>query len=240
MVIGGADAIFSIAEEGVSSFFSKLGEKTFSRKEVPISDLPVFEQLLSAGIVMPSLKGRSSAKRRKVYLCSASLPALQVADGYEPVDSADAADLVVLHRSFGSLDEFLKISEYGKLSKAHLFLDSAYHHVVSLGPLVFPGDSACLSCLVGRLAYRWEDVSPPDAPKADSDFGGLLSSFLDCELRAFLARDDSFLVNKTLAIDFQDRSMKHNKLLRVPDCHYCAIHSRSDPQAADHHKLFAS
>ena len=65
MVIGGADAIFSIAEDSGSSFFSKLGEKTFSRKEVPIGDLPVFEQLLSAGIVMPSLKGKKLGQAAK-------------------------------------------------------------------------------------------------------------------------------------------------------------------------------
>ena len=237
-IIGGSDAIFSITVGDESCFLAEVGSKKFTREDVPMSNLPAFEQLLSAGVIIPLIRKETAGRKRKIYLRSSSLPTLAATSEYEPVDSAEKADFIILHRSAGSLDDFIKAVDYGNISKAHLFLDSAYRHVVSLGPLVFPGDTACLNCLTGRLAYRWEDIQPPDEPRADTDLADVLHSFLICELRKILVEDNCFLANRTLVFDSQARKMKSNKLLRVPDCPYCALHCQADPQVVDHNKLF--
>lgn len=80
-----------------------------------------------------------------------------VADGETP-------DLVLVIRSNADWQQAL--TRYAELAPAqpHLLIDLAYHHTLSVGPYVVPGDTACVACLGHRVAHRWGDLPMPAAP----------------------------------------------------------------------------
>jgi hypothetical protein len=73
-------------------------------------------------------------------------------------------DLTLIVRTSGShLD---RLAGYDALRAPHLYCDLGYHHTVSLGPLVWPGETACLRCLAGRILHAWGDPPAPPRPLA--------------------------------------------------------------------------
>jgi len=60
---------------------------------------------------------------------------------YENLTRTDGdADLIVWLRASGTL--LSALDDYAKINTPHLFVDLAYHHTISLGPLVWPGETA--------------------------------------------------------------------------------------------------
>lgn len=68
-------------------------------------------------------------------------------------------DLLVIIRTSVKLAETME--DYKKIRCPHLFVDIAYDHTLSLGPLVFPGETSCLGCFIGRITRNWGDAEPP-------------------------------------------------------------------------------
>jgi bacteriocin biosynthesis cyclodehydratase domain-containing protein len=131
-----------------------------------------------------------------------------------------AAQLIVLVRTRGTLLELL--DEAGPpLEAPHLLLDLAYQRTIALGPLVFPGETACLSCLAGRIRRAWGDPPPPAAPEA-AQHVGLAAALVRQQLATF-AREGSCpaLVERTVAYDLATLESRGERVHRLPWCPRC-------------------
>lgn len=220
-IIGGQDAIFTIdLDENEQSLFAsvKHGQK-FKAKDLSPQDRIVLEQLLSAEVVKPVLnKGKFS--KPKVRVVSQLSPFVIDKSICEQVFDDDY-DLLIMVRTSETLKGFIDDYNYLDIKKPHIFLDLAYEHTISLGPLVFPGTTSCVACLKGRVDTRWGDHQPPPKARSINELAGLAKEWLTVELKNLLNNEDYLLVNKTLVMDMQSRTIISNKLLTVPLCPYC-------------------
>lgn len=112
------------------------------------------------------------------------------------------------------------------LELPHLYVDIAFHHTVSIGPLVIPHETPCISCLYGRLNERWGDREPPSQPGVVTDYGPLAAALICVEVKRCLQGDTS-LVGWTVAWDLRQRRVMREKLLTVPACPYCQEYESS-------------
>ncbi len=101
----------------------------------------------------------------------------------------------------------------------HLLLDLAYHHTVSLGPLVLAGETACLACLAGRVGSLWGDPEPPPRP-AILDSPALAAALAVRELER-AAAGDVRLANATAAYDLDAHGVTVGSVYRLPWCPVC-------------------
>jgi bacteriocin biosynthesis cyclodehydratase domain-containing protein len=101
----------------------------------------------------------------------------------------------------------------------HLLLDLAYHHCVSIGPLVVPGASACLGCLALRITRRWGDRPPPDAPH------GLADPTLPAAVAAHLIRrigtGSLTLLDRVITCDLDELATTTEHVLPSAGCPIC-------------------
>ncbi len=214
-ISGGADAKYEIVlEKNEASFFSsKKATKPFTRNDLSLKDQRVLEELVTAEIVVPVLQKNKNLKLAVVGDTNQlALPAQK---------NIQTADIVIVVRTNSTFAELLGNIKYVSLTKPHLFIDMAYHHTLSLGPLVFPGETACIACLQGRISTRWGDEAPPSQPKLLHKYTELVTELLKIELDR-IANDDTSLTNKTYSWNFQDRAIKKDQLLKVPICPVCA------------------
>lgn len=217
---GGADAKYEIElESGGRSFFSSLKHnKSFIRSDLGAHDQRVLEELITAEIVTPELQ-----KHEVIKLAIAadgdelSLP--KVAD-LSIVNNIQACDLVLIIRTNSSYADLLGTIDYSDISKPHLFVDIAFHHTISIGPLVFPGETACVACLQGRVTNRWGDDTPPVVPQSVDRYGGLTAELVVTEL-VRIKNGDTSLTNKTVSWNLRDRTVKKDQLLKVALCPTC-------------------
>lgn len=140
------------------------------------------------------------------------------------VDPEDA-DLVVVVRTGAPLRALLPVAErFAAGRQPHLLCDLANHATIVLGPLVVPGLTACLSCLVGRLAARWGDPDPPPRPAAVGE-PALVAALLWRALRT-VGGGGYELVERTVALDLRDLSTTAEAVLPASECPVCP---RVDP-----------
>ncbi|MBR3163231.1 MAG: hypothetical protein IKF17_03945 [Clostridia bacterium] len=78
-------------------------------------------------------------------------------------DKLENCDLLLMIRTNSQLKDVLQ--DYDKIDVPHLFVDIAYANTISIGPLVYKSDTACLGCYIGRLAKHWGDMVPPEEPQ---------------------------------------------------------------------------
>ena len=108
----------------------------------------------------------------------------------------------------------------------HLLLDVAFHHTISLGPLVFPGETACLACLAGRIGQYWADPAPPAKPAIQRETR-LIAAVAALELDK-IAVGDYRLVNATVALDLGRYDVRRHALYKLPWCPVCADQRRGE------------
>ena len=108
----------------------------------------------------------------------------------------------------------------------HLLLDVAFHHTISLGPLVFPGETACLACLAGRIGQYWADPAPPAKPAIQRETR-LIAAVAALELDK-IAVGDYGLVNATVALDLRRYDVRRHALYKLPWCPVCADDRRGE------------
>jgi hypothetical protein len=101
----------------------------------------------------------------------------------------------------------------------HLLVDVAYHHTLSLGPLVVPPDTSCLGCLVGRITSAWGDQPTPRRP-AVCDEPELAASLAVREVDAIQAGSLA-LANRTVAYDLRQHELLSSALFKLPWCPRC-------------------
>ncbi len=129
------------------------------------------------------------------------------------------AELLVWVRASGTLMETLE--PYATVRLPHLFVDLAYHHTISLGPLVWPGETACLGCLAGRIRHTWGDPEPPPAPEASTHVA--LAAALVREQLAEYRRLGSCpqLVERTVSFNVSTLATRTERVHRLPWCPWC-------------------
>lgn len=214
ILTGGADSKYEIELDSKDpSFFSSTKSTTsFTRSVLSAQDKRVLEELLIAEIVLPLItKNKTITTALLGDECGLKL---------DNTATNKDADILVLVRSTSTFAQLLEKTNYPIITKPHLFIDLAYHHTVSFGPLVFPGETACIACLQGRVSTRWGDEIPPKKPRASIAYKGVAEELLRSELMR-IQNDDTSLTNKTVSWNFQDRMTKTNQLLKVPLCPIC-------------------
>jgi len=214
LISGGADARYEIElEDDARSFFALIANsKSFTRDKLTSSDQRVLEELVTAEIVVPVLhKGKDLSLAIIGDSNQLKLDAQK---------NMQVADILIVVRSNSTYAELLENIKYQSLIKPHLFVDVAYHHTLSIGPLVFPGETACIACLQGRISTRWSDEAPPALPRMAKQYPGVISELIKTEVER-IAKDDTSLTNKTVSWNFLDRVVKKDQLLKVPLCPIC-------------------
>lgn len=217
---GGADAKYEIElESNERSFFSVLKhDKSFTRGNLNTHDQRVLEELITAEIVVPDLQNN---KVIKVAIAGDSDKfILPKATDISIVNNIQACDFVLIIRTNSSYANLLGTIDYSDISKPHLFVDIAFHHIISIGPLVFPGETACIACLQGRITNRWGDDTPPVVPQSVNKYGGLTAELVVTEL-VKIKNGDTSLTNKTVSWNLRDRTVKKDQLLKVALCPTC-------------------
>jgi len=219
VISGGADARYEVelVTDKPSLFAEIKAGKPFTKAALSPADARVLEQLITAEIIVPVLKKQ---KILRVTLL-AGKEALTIGKGKRFAIVTGEHDLALIVRSNETYAELLANIAYEQLTKPHLFVDLAFHHTVSIGPLVFPGETACIACLQGRVGNRWGDEAPPAAPLVASGQRTLISELVAVELER-IATGDTSLVGATFAWNLQDRAIKKNQLLKVPLCPICS------------------
>lgn len=140
-------------------------------------------------------------------------------DGVRSVGDDETADLIVYVRTTATLGSVASAAAE-HCAVPHLLVDAAYHHTVSLGPLVVHGETACLRCLADRITNRWGDDPPPPRPAAGRhvDF---LAGLVAVQV-ANIAEGDRSLMNRTVALDLRRWRCVDGTVLKLPGCPGCA------------------
>lgn len=223
----GADKIFAIEDvpQNIANELIKYWkEKYIDPRNLSNSAKDIFTQLITANIVK-IVNGEKNKTITTVYInfIGDSIPELldlikrnkdMKITGNYPVD------LIIFIRTNSHLKD-LTNKEYKNLYTPHLLVDISYNHTFSIGPLVYPNETACLGCLIGRLSNYWGDAEPPKQP-AMTENTNLIADILKMELKKILGGDQS-LINKTVSYDFENYKIKTNKLYKLPWCPFCKI-----------------
>jgi len=147
-----------------------------------------------------------------------ALDGMGVGEGITRVERG--ADLLVWIRTSETLLGRLP-SDYASLRVPHLLVDLAYHHTISIGPLVWPGETACLGCFGGRIRRTWGDPEPPPSPRA-IEHAPIAAALVRTELRRFREQGNCpSLVERATAIDLETLATKSERVFRLPWCPFC-------------------
>ena len=211
---GGDDALFEVA---AAEFLERLAAgAVVERETVRADEAALFEKLVSAEIAVPLITtGRTGA----VAFLGDELPwEPSLPDGLERVaDPADAALVVVVRRTSRSWT----IAELASgLEQLHLYVDLSFHHTVSIGPLVVPHQTPCVSCLAGRLSERWGENEPASDPAVARSYPQLSAALVVTEIEGAVAGDGS-LAGWTVSWNLADRAARRERLLTTAACPYC-------------------
>lgn len=211
---GGADAEYEVElSNGAPSTYAE--NQAFTRRVLSESDESVFEQMFTAGVIVPVGK---KYQVMKVAFVGDELPFnIDLPKRLQLVAGEDEADTVVVVRYTSTHQEMAQ--KYHKLAKPYLYFDIAYHHTVSVGPLVYAGETVCLGCLYGRIKSRWGDEKPPKSPRV-AGYSILATAILVTELSRVIDADNS-LVGQVVAWDIDGRRVTTDKLLKTSLCPQC-------------------
>ncbi|MCX7928088.1 MAG: hypothetical protein N2558_00185 [Patescibacteria group bacterium] len=134
-------------------------------------------------------------------------------------NESDGANLMVIVRTSGKLSEVMR--DYENIKIPHLFFDVAFDHTLSLGPFVFPNETACLGCFIGRITRNWGDANPPLVPNASSS-GELIASLILEQVRTFRNIGSCpELIEKTLTLNLNNLTTKIDHVFCLPWCPIC-------------------
>jgi hypothetical protein len=191
--------------------------------------LGVISKLEKAGVIYKKSEGTDSSKpvnfsviwignpNQKVFSLleqfSKNTEQLRFATG------VNSPDILIMIRTSTKLAEAMK--DYKKIKLPHLFVDIAYDHTLSLGPLVFPGETACLGCFIGRITRNWGDAEPPQLPNV-SDSHELIASMILEQMRTFQKIGSCpELIEKATTFNLSDLTTKTDSVFRLPWCPIC-------------------
>jgi hypothetical protein len=127
------------------------------------------------------------------------------------------ADLVLVVRTTSTWQDV--IAAAARFDRPHLLLDLAYHHCVSIGPLVVPGASACLGCLALRVTRRWCDRPPPDVLRVLAD--PALPAAIAAHFIRRIGTGSLTLLERVVTCDLDDLTTTTEHVLPSAGCLIC-------------------
>ncbi len=228
----GADELYLIEEltpEQAQFFFDKYQEGNLeslqSSKDSKITQ--VFQQLIQAKVFLVSTETTTPLVFSIQWLGEPHLKIESLLHTYTLENkklaltkSYDKADLLLIIKQGGTLKENLD-ANYMSLSLPHLFVDVSFHHTVSMGPLVFPQKTACLSCYAGKIIQHWGDHPTPDRPQIQEQ-PELIAALIKTQLEIFQNMGTCpELIEATWAFDVERLSAQKDPVYRLPWCEIC-------------------
>lgn len=217
LIIGGADSSYELDITGnENTDFVRISNQTYDHKTLTKNDQVIHEQLVSGGISVPKLRSKKTIKV-ELYDSDKKLDGTQSKKNL--LTDTDAYDLGIIIRSNQTYGELLQSLNYSEIKKPHILIDTANHETISIGPLVFPGETACLACLQGRIEHRWSDTTPPAKPKAHEN-QTLIKGIIENEISKF-SEEDYGLIGKTIALNLSNYTSVEHKLYKVSYCPVC-------------------
>lgn len=220
---GGGDAEYEVELPNEEDSIYANSKVPFLRDHLTDSDESVFEQMFTAGVI--AVVGEKH-KNLKVVVVGDKLPIdIRWPDQINQVNAVDDADVALVIRYTSSHEVMAR--KYFDLEVPYLYVDIAYHHTISLGPLVFAGETACLGCLYGRIASRWGDAQPPHKPRV-AQYAEAISTLVVTELQK-IAMGDTSLAGQLVVWDIDGRSMTTSRLLKSSVCPQCGYASANSP-----------
>lgn len=213
----GADlryALVDVAPAVADEILDAWQEGGFDRARLSAGAAEVLDQLSTAGALCAPAPADAAVA---FVFVGHAVPGLEAGD-------VTGADLVVLVRTTGTLAELAERA--AAVAVPHLVVDAAYHHTVVLGPLVVPGQTACVGCLLGRVTARWGDGAPPPEPAAAR--AEVTVALVTHEVSKAVS-GASRLVNRTVTLDIDRWTSVDHAVLRLPWCTYCG---GGDPNGA--------
>jgi bacteriocin biosynthesis cyclodehydratase domain-containing protein len=224
VVNGGADEVY-VVDEAPAHACAKLIAVCNAREARQWQQDPVLgaaiRQLRRLGALVPI--GSTTIRRPALVIRWAGQPlpvlpnALQ-AHGWTCLSEPDADGnaLTLIVRTTASWSDLLANYQAAPLNRTHVLLDLAYHHTVGMGPLVVPGQTACLACMGHRVMRRWGDLPGPEQPAMAQRAAGVAALLADAAVLG------PRLVERAFTLDLRSLQMHSSQVFVLPDCPVCA------------------
>lgn len=226
VVSAGADEVY-LVDEAPADALVPLMQAWQDQRCAGLVDDPVLgaavRQLRRLGALLPADALHHTAQpRARLRWFGEPWPELEEALRLHGWKLEDDAPLQLCLRTNASWSEMLADYQRQPPQGTHVLLDLAYHHTISLGPLVVPGQTACLACFGHRITHRWGDLPPPSAPANRQRLAGVAA------LMADHVSLGSRCVEASLALDLRHLNITRSPVYLQPGCEVCA-HHRSSP-----------
>jgi hypothetical protein len=182
------------------------------------------DRLLKAGVVFRGTPTPQPLLKLAVVQCGVPAGDWQAAllaqeESWALTADADAADLCLVLRVDVGLGAVAEATR--DLRVPHLLVDLGNQHTLSLGPLVKPGKTACLSCLAGKISRHWGDPPVPRQPQ----MGGqtqLVTALVAHQVRRFQRYGTCpELVERLWSFDLNTLEGRFDRLFQLPWCPRC-------------------
>lgn len=204
-----AEGVFERLSEGPDDARSALAELKRVGIIIPSSGLPA-PAVIKVAI---QTQGDDEAIRDRIRRAVGESPQVEM------TDDPESASLILMLRISGTLEE--SVAAFARTAGPHLFCDLAYDHTLSLGPLVFPGETACLGCLAGRIMRRWGDPPTPKHP-ATVARAGLIAEIIASRIRIFAETGTcADLIENTRSFDLDRLESQDCAVHKLPWCPVC-------------------
>lgn len=179
-------------------------------------------QLRRLGALVPA-QALAASDRPSLYLHWVGQPLPALADAFQDHGwSCQAAAglgsaLTLLVRTTSTMAELLAAYQAAPPLDTHVLLDLAYQHTLGIGPMVVPGQTACLACMGQRVMQRWGDLPPPAAPALLRRAAGIAALLADAAVLG------PSLVERACTLDLQNLRLQSSPVFPEPDCPVCAV-----------------
>jgi hypothetical protein len=227
LVSGGADEVYVVDEADTPSVVERIlahwENDTLASVQDDAECGPATRQLMRLGVLVPLHAARKAGRYALDWL-GTPLPGL--ADAFDQHASADLqrvdahaeTDLRVLVRHGLGWEQALDRYRAQMPAQPHLLVDISYHHTLTLGPYVVPGQTACVYCLGNRVLRRWGEAVVPAMPAVATQparIAALVAPLLDqpALLLGYLER--------SVWLDLHRLHGERDRVLRLPWCPAC-------------------
>ena len=227
----GADEIYfvdDVDEENANDVYKAYCDEKFEQL-----DSNILNKLIQAGVLYTSIKNTSELKVAIKYIgsnnfdvCNCIKKHISNSSNIKLVDNLEDCDLLLIIRTNEKLREVLR--DYNKIEVPHLFIDLAYSNTISIGPIVYKNESACLGCFIGRITKNWGDPIPPEEPQILKKHE-LISSLILERLNEFITLGNCpDLVNGVWNFNTNEFSTKLDTIYKLPWCPICNLATENE------------
>lgn len=238
VLTGGADETYIVDEAVSDSCVHRVFEAWQNESLSSLQDDPecgaAVRQIQRVGALVPPRALDEVNRFTVAWLgdpCEALMPALATMmaeyrialPGDAPRDAVAGAgahieDLLLVVRTNAQWEPALNTYAALRPRHRHLFVDAAYHHTVSIGPYVVPGETACVACLGHRVAHRWGDLPGPAKPAMSSR-----SQSIAAVLAPLLTEPGGLLpfLDHSVSLNLQTLASVRDKVFQLPGCSVC-------------------